>query len=270
LRRSSGTFSTIPAGDEKGQENLMSKLADRIKRAARMEPAPLGFAAKARTESPSMLMFVRLGGDTGKIKEAMDKGADGVIVDADAAKLRGAKAPEGVLIGVSTEKLDRKEASALREAGGDFLVISETTPADALLDEKVGFVMEVSGGVEDTRLRLIGDLNLDAIIVAAPAHPLDVARLLDLRRIVTLGRAPLLVAGDTDIDAGALNVLRDSGAAGLIVGASLLGKLGELRDRIASLPARGKRRDERRDESAQPIVPASASVGGDDYEDDDF
>ena len=246
----------------------MSKLADRIKKAARVEPAPLGFAAAARTEAPSMLVLARLGDDTGKIKEALDKGADGVVLEADAGKLRGAKAPDGALIGATTEKLDRKEASALREAGADFVIVTESTPADALLDEKLGFVMALSPEIEDSRLRLIGDLNLDAIIVAAPSGALDVARLLDLRRIVALGRAPLFVEVDAGVDATALNVLRDSGAAGIVVPASAIGKLGELRERIASLPARGKRRDERRDDATQPLVPASVTAGGD--EDDDY
>jgi hypothetical protein len=246
----------------------MSKLAERIKKAARVEPAPLGFATAARAEAPTMLLLVQLGGDLGKTKEALDKGADGVILQADAGKLRGAKTAEGALIGIGADGLGRKEASALREAGADFVVVTESTPADALLDEKLGFVMALSPAIEDTRLRLIGDLSLDAIVVAAPSGTLDVAGLLDLRRLVALGRAPLFIEADPAIDATTLNVLRDSGAAGIILPASAIAKLGDVRERIASLPPRGKRRDERRDDSAQPLVPASVTGGGD--EDDDF
>jgi hypothetical protein len=248
----------------------MSKLADRVRRAARVEPAPLGFAAAARTQTATMLIVVKLGGDTGKVKEALEKGADAVVLEVDAGKLRGAKIPDGTVVGVSTDKLDGKEAPALREAGADFAVVSEDSAASGLLDEKLGFVMRVAGDLEDTRLRLVGDLSLDAIIVETSDEPLTVARLLDLRRLVSLARAPMLVESDSGIDASALQVLRDAGAAGLLLPASAIGKLGELRERIMSLPARGKRREDggQTFAAAQPAV-VGAGEHEDDFDDDD-
>jgi hypothetical protein len=61
-------------------------------------------------------------------------------------------------------------------------------------------------------------------------------------------------------------VLRDSGAAGVVVDASAIGKLGELRERIAKLPPPGRKKEER----ADVTVSASAAAGPAHEEDDDY
>jgi len=243
----------------------MSKLSDRIRRAGKTEPAPMGFAAAAaKAAAPSLLVIAKLD-DSGKIAEAVDKGADAVLVEMDAARLRSAKAPDDAIIGVVAKKADRKEASALREAGADFLVVDEDSDAGAMLDEKLGFVMAVSTRDEDTRLKVTGDLTLDALLVAAPEPPMTVGRVLDLRRVAGMGRAPLLVEIDADADAGVLQLLRESGAIGVVVAGA--GKVAELKERIASMPVRGKRPEEHGGD--QPLVPASTSAGSHNHDDDD-
>lgn len=245
----------------------MSKLTDRIRRASRVEPAPLGFAPAARKAPAStLLVAVRLAAnEAGKFGDAANKGAAIIILEGSAAKLRETKATGDVIIGLKLEKPDRKEAAAAREAGADFLLIEESTLAETLLDEKLGFVMSVSRDLEDNRLRLLGDLNLDALVVAAPEPPVTVARVLDLRRVAGLARAPLLVEIEPDIDASTLQILRESGATGVVVGAAGIGKLSELIERIATLPIRGRRKEEHTD----ALVPASAQSGGHDDDDDD-
>jgi hypothetical protein len=219
----------------------MSKLTERIRRASKVEPAPLGFAPAAR------------------------KGAAVVIIEGSAAKLRESKGTGDAIIGLKLEKPDRKEAAAAREAGADFLLIDEDTIAEALLDEKLGFVMSVSRDLEDTRLRLLGELSLEALVISAPEPPITVARVLDLRRVAGLARAPLLVEIDPSADASLLQILRESGATGVIVSSAAISKLPELIERIATLPIRGKRKEDH----AEALVPASAQTGGHDDDDDD-
>ena len=76
-------------------------------------------------------------------------------------------------------------------------------------------------------------------------------------------RAAVLVEDDGNADTPLRQVRRGSGVAGIVVGASAIGKLGELRERITSIPARGKRREEH----AEALVPAQAQ--GHDHGDDD-
>lgn len=245
----------------------MSKLADRIRKAAKAEPAPIGFAALTpRKPNPSLLIVLRT--EVGKAAEAVSAGADAVIIEADAAKLRSAKLPDGAVVGVIAAKADRKEASALREAGADFLVVDKSSAASALLDEKLGFVLNAPLTAEDTQLRVMGDLGPDAVLTQSPQPPLTVSDVLALRRVAGFTRAPLLVEAGAEADAETLQLLRESGAIGIVVPASAAGKLGDLRSRIEALPPRGARK--RGEGAEQPLVPVTATTGHDHEEDDDY
>jgi hypothetical protein len=242
----------------------MSKLSERIRRAARPEPAPFGFgAAAAPARSPSMLIIVRLAAnESARAADAAKAGADAVIVAGDPAKAKA----DGAILGAALEKTDRNSATAARESGVDFLLLDAATAlAEAMLDQKLGYVLQLTEELDDTRTRLLGDLNLDAIIVPSPQPPVTLARLLELRRVAGLARTPLLVQADAGIDASLLQVLRDSGAAGVVVDAAAIGKLGELKERITNLPAAGKRHEER----AEVTVSAHAAAGHDGFDDDD-
>jgi hypothetical protein len=239
----------------------MGKLSDRVRKAAKAEPAPFGFAAAARRPTAATLLtIVRLSPSEGaKAADAAKAGADAVIFAGDAGKLKDAG--EAVL-GAAPDKTDRKSVAALRDAGADFVVLSHESLAEAMLEEKIGFVLDLRSDLEDTPLRLLADLTLDAVVVPAPKSPVTIERLLELRRISALARAPLLVEDDGTADASLLQLLRESGAAGVIVAASAISKLGALRERIAALPTRGKRREEH----AEALVPAQAQ--GHDHDDD--
>ncbi len=241
----------------------MSKLSDRIRRAGKADPAPFGFAAAARRPTAATLLtIVRLSAsEGGKAADAAKAGADAVIFAGDAGKLKDAG--EAVL-GATPDKTDRKSVAALRDAGADFVVLSHEALAEAMLEEKVGFVLDLRSELDDTHLRLLADLALDAIILPALKSPVTVEKLIELRRISALARAPLLVEDDGAADASLLQLLRESGAAGVVVPSSAIGKLGGLRERISALPTRGKRREDH----AEALVPAQAQ--GHDHGDDDF
>jgi hypothetical protein len=245
----------------------MSKLSDRIRRAAKVVPARLGFGpAAAQDKVPSMLVIVRLSGnEASKAADAARAGADAIILAGDATKAKA----NGAILGLAPEKADQKAATAARDAGIDFLVLDPAKAlAEAMLDQKIGYVLTLSEPLDDVRTRLLSDLNLDAIIVKAPVAPVTLAQLLELRRIAGLTRTPLLVQTDAGIDGALLQVLRDSGAAGIVVEASAIGKIADLRDRIAALPTAGHKKEER----AEVTVSANAAAGhshDDGYDDDD-
>ncbi len=248
----------------------MSKLADRIRRASRVAPAPLGFtAAAASVREPSLLCLAWLQAhEAGKAGDAAARGADAVIVDGvDPSRIAeiAAKA-QGAILGARVPKLGRSEVATLREAGVDFLVMDPASAAEAMLEEGIGFVLAPAKDAEETTLRLLADLSLDAIIVPPQEGPLTVAKLLDLRRMATLSRTPLLCETAPDASATHLQLLRDSGVVGVIVGSAGLGKLDALRQAIAALPPRRRRREER----AEPVLPVQALVGhGEDEEEEE-
>ena len=248
----------------------MSKLADRIRRASRQAPAPMGFAAAAASApAPTLLCLVRLSaGEASKVGEAAGKGADAVIVDGiEAGKLKSpAQAAGGASLGVGVPKATRQSVSSLRDAGADFVVVDVASAmAEALLEEKIGFVLAMEAAPDDSALRLLNDMGLDALLTPAPSGPLTLERLLQLRRVSALSRTPMLVEVAADVEASTLQALRESGVVGVIVDSSSLGKLERLRERIASLPPRGKKREER----GEATLPALAGVPAEMDEDDD-
>lgn len=248
----------------------MSKLEDRIKKVMRSAPAPLGFAvAASRAADATMLTVVRLAGsDLGKIGDAAEKGADVIVAEAsDAGKLkREVGKAAGAVVGAALEQASRDDVSSLREAGADFVTLDvDSAKAEAMLEKNVGFVLQVGLDAEDTDLRLIGDLQLDALIVPTVAAGFSIRELLKLRRIAALARTPLLMPLDAGIDASSLQALRECGVVGVIVDGSSIGKLGKLRETIAALPARGHRREEK----ADATIPSGGGGGDDDDWDDE-
>jgi hypothetical protein len=252
---------------ESGQ---MSKLAERIRRAGRAEPAPIGFAAAAaRTRAPSILCVVWLSAnDANKAGDAFAKGADAVILEgADARKVKDAveKAENGIL-GVRPDPsgAGRKAAAELREAGADFVLLDASVAAEVLLEDKLGYVLTPPTDADDTTLRLLGDMPLDAMVVPAPELPLTLEKLLGLRRLAGLSRTPLLTEVAPDAEASVLESLREAGVVGVIVDGSGIGKLGGLKERIEGLPPRGRRR-----ETAEAMLPVQAAASHDDYDDEE-
>jgi hypothetical protein len=247
----------------------MSKLSDSIRKASRVEPAPLGFAAAAaRPAAPTLVCLVRLSkGEAGKAEEAAKKGADGVIVEGlEAGKAKDAVKKAGsAFVGAQVTEVSRDDVAALRDAGADFAVFTLESVADAMLEEKVGLVLSLSEDADDTTLRLLGDMGLDALIVPGPGGKLSLQELLGFRRLAALARTPLLTEVKADADADLLQALREAGVAGVIVDASGIGKLEGLRERIAGLPARGKKKEER----AEAMVPAAVAAGGNHEREDD-
>jgi hypothetical protein len=247
----------------------MSKLADRIKKASTIEPAPLGFAAAAaRKRSPTMLCLVSLSkGDAGKAEEAAKKGADGIIVEGlDAAKAKDVvKKSADSFVGAAVTDASRSDVGALRDAGADFAVFGLESMADAMLEERVGLVLSLDAETDDTTLRLLGDMGLDALIVPGPGDKLSVTELLGFRRLAALARTPLLTEVKGDAGADLLQALREAGVVGVIVDASGIGKLEGLRERIASLPERGKKKEDK----VEAMVPVGAAAAGGDHEHED-
>ncbi|MEX0682803.1 MAG: hypothetical protein WD904_13515 [Dehalococcoidia bacterium] len=244
----------------------MSTLSDKIRKASRTTPAPLGFAAVAlKTRPVSMLCAIRLS-DTGKIADAAKDGADVVILEGvPAAKLKGLDKANGATIGVAGD-FGAEAWTALRNAGVDFGVLpGPSAAATNLLEEGIGRVLTIDPSLDDVSLRLAGDLGLDAVIIHAPELPLTIERLLTVRRVSALARMAILADISADADAGSLELLRDSGVACVIIGSNEVGKLGALKDRIVGLPERGRRREDRN----EAILPAAGSGHDDDDDYDD-
>jgi hypothetical protein len=237
----------------------MSRLADKIKRAARPGAAPMGFGVVAeRSPSPSLLCLLHLGKE--QVGKVTADAADAVIVSGlDAEKLDQAVKKIGDLpVGLSLEKAERTAVASAREAGADFVLLDDQAFAAAVLEEGVGLVLALPDGASDTDLRVLAGLPLDALRAPAMGQPLTLREMLELRRLSLFSQTPLLVDVTPEIDASGLQALREAGTIGVILDGAHADKLTELREAVLSLPPRGRRREERAEALLPSLTAASA------------
>ncbi len=249
----------------------MTKLADAIRRSQRIEAAPMGFGA-ARSAPKDTMVVAALAEASADLSALKDAGADVVLIDArghaltdaDASKL-GATA-NGLALGLLATGVDAARAQSLHGAGFDFLAFdADTTPAAALLDEDLGYVMALPEEPEEMFLRSLESLSLDGLFLERLPAPLTVARQLDLNRISLLARKPLICQTNADVGADELRCLRGAGAA-VVATTGGAAAVKQLKETVGSLPPRRTRREER---AVVSLPRGAAPVEEDDDEDDE-
>ena len=216
----------------------MSKLADAMRKATRPEARLIGFASASAKPNPTMLVIARAS-SAADVRKSADQGADCVI----AASANISDAGKAVW-GTEAQIKDRDAAKALVKNGADFLVFDDgTTDAAVLLEDDLGYVMRITFDAPDTFLRTVEGMPLDALLVPALGGSLTVRRTLDLRRIATFARKPLLLPVDNDIEPTVLEALRDCGVIGLVTEGSA--GVSALRPKVDGLAPRRKAKDTR-------------------------
>ena len=232
----------------------MSKLADKLRKALRLEAAPIGFRAAARERNPSLLLVVRLGNpDPKKAAAAVEKGADSILLSLAGPGETNigpiVEAAGDLPCGVWSEGLDGEAVARLTAGGVDYFVLAaDSTPAPALLEEKAGYVLMLEGELSDTYLRSTELLPLEAVFLPQGKVPLTVRALMELRRIAVLTRKPIMMPVAPTAAGGELECLRDSGVSLLLVDGDETGameSLPSLRRAVEALPAPRRRREER-------------------------
>jgi len=194
----------------------MSKFRSRIRDIGRA-PGGLGFAALAKRERPRYVLVVAEAGSAAEASAAAQAGADAIVFNGSVPADTDLRVPFGVRIEAGT----REAVEAAREAGADFFIFDDDqTHAAALTIEEMGSVLILDGDHSEERLRMVGAIDLDAILVRSAAGNLTVRQQIELRRVAGMGGAPVLVQADGKPDAGCLEAWRDAGAPAVLVSAS--------------------------------------------------
>jgi len=251
----------------------MSQLQKKIQRIQRREsPRGFGFGQTVREQPPAMLLGA-LVSDAASAKAALEAGAEVVLFQGENGQ---AIAPvirelnsDKVCAGAWVNVLDEEGAKALREAGCDFAISTlEGTNSSAVDTEAMGQVIVASAEMDDTTLRALGPLNLDALFIERPLAAMTLKDQLALVRLSSFSATPLIATIAADAAPSELRVLRDSGAAMVVppAGTSPDG-LRALLQALREVPVRKAR-------SNGPeiaIVPSLAAAGHnhDDEDDDD-
>lgn len=197
----------------------MGELLDKLEKASKGTVQALGFgAAKREKIAPMLLIGAVASGDDAQAKLAAEAGVDAVIVVGSGATKaaidKSVKAAKALTIGVWQD-----EASADNVAGSDFQVFSsDATPIGSLGGEERTNVMQVSPELEDSLLRTIDFLPVDAFLVSLADSPkLTISQLMRLGRIRGV-TSHWLLAQLADLPTKEeLEQLRDLGVAAIVV-----------------------------------------------------
>ena len=214
----------------------MSKLSERMRRAARTDARSVGFTPVATAPQPTMLVVVEM---SGKDTAASVEGADALLFpdSAPEADLKAAAAG-AIPVGVRLTKGDRARVAALKEAGVDFVVLDEESAASALMEEDVCYILQIAGEPSDTDLRALDALPLEGLLAPPVDGALTIRRSINMRRFVAFARKPLMLPVSGEADAADLEALRELNVLLLLAPATAAAGL---RERVMALPPRRRR-----------------------------
>jgi hypothetical protein len=243
----------------------LSELGEKIRKATRSQPPPLGFVT-SRTTPHATLVLAGIAKSAKDAAELAGRGADIVLVGAPGspASPGDAEALKDACAGAWIDGKTDDESKAYREAGFDFVVFDpDRASATALLDEDVGYVIALPQGFDEVELRALEGFQLDAIHVGKIDNALTVRRQIALRRVFGLTRKPLMATVDAGISGTELQALRDTNVA--VVAVEGAGNVERMRQAIDALPPRQRRRDD----AERPFAMVPRAVPADDEDGDD-
>jgi hypothetical protein len=250
----------------------MSQLKKKMERLQKRDGPPIGFGKVVRDQPAAMLLGV-VAGDAKATAQALEAGADFAVVRAPDAKAAAGAVKqlvgEGACIGAWLESLDESGAQALREAGCDFVICTlEGTVSAAVDSDKMGHVLAIPPeGLEDSTLRALGPLGLDALLYEGEATGLTLAGQLQLVRLAAFSSTPLLVVLGSNPSASDFRTLRDSGCGAVVVSGDL--KPNRIQSLVEALKSVPPPRRARRDSPEVAIVPSMAAHAEHEEGDDD-
>ncbi len=233
----------------------MGKFADAIRDRRKSRQRPLGFGAVSEERQPSMLV-----GTIGIVE-----GADFCLAlsesDVSAAESAGV-----ALFGSRLDALTSDGVAGAKQRGASFVSFElDGARADAMLDEEMDYVVRLGDlRIEEADARALGSLR-PAEIAIAVEFPVSLNAVLNIRRLALFASAPLGVKCPTDISAGDIEALRDSGVAVFVLdeGASS-DDVAAVKQRIIDLPERKPKRDD----DVQLLIP-TVRLGADDGSDEE-
>ncbi len=233
----------------------MGKFADAIRDRRKGGQRRLGFGAASEERQPTMLV-----------------GAIGVVEGADFCLAlndddRAVAASSDVAVwGTRLDALTADNVGAAKESGAAFVSFDlDGARADAMLDEDVDYVIRLGDlRIDDADARALGSLR-PAELAVEVEFPVGLGAILELRRLALLTSAPLGVKCPTDVSAGDIEALRDSGVAVFVLDRDVSSDdIAAVKQRIADLPERKPKRDE----DTRPLIQTMRPDGDGGVEDD--
>lgn len=249
----------------------MSELQKKISRIQRREGPRMGFSQAVREQPRAMLLGAfaengeaALAAHAAGADVIIFSGADVEAVATHALRLKDSKITFGARLGT----LGEAGAASLVDQGCDFVISSLGGTAAAAVDtDRMGHVVEADSSMDDSTLRSLAPLGLDALYVHHTNDEMSLGQQLELVRIASFASTPLFVSAPANTGVSDLRVLRDSGCAVVVLPSSATASdITAFGERLQAVPAPRKgKRESGRDIA---IVPTSAA-GSHEHEGDD-
>ncbi|MDO8670218.1 MAG: hypothetical protein Q7O66_02165 [Dehalococcoidia bacterium] len=258
----------------------MTKLVDKLRKISMGETHRMGFgnvqAAAAKIPAIAIIASIPRP-DVGLAQMALASEADAILIqvsDLSSESLllqETVKAAGDSPCGVRLAAPLLEDVGKLTAAGADFLVLeAQTAPSSILSKEEIGRVIAIDPYLEDSLLRAIDRLAIDAVILELKQGNeefLTVREFLACRRIVDMVRKPLILVVSPKLSTEDLVSIRDLGIESLLVdfvGPSSQALMSRLRAAIAGLPPRRKAKESRDVMLPRQAFPSKASEPEDD------
>ncbi|MFC2027344.1 hypothetical protein ACFLU3_01520 [Chloroflexota bacterium] len=248
----------------------MSEFIKKLGQVSRGNEQPMGFGPRANVKIAPMMLVAQFGNvDGNTVNQAISGGADALLFDIEEplsqleaiSQISGSagKAPWGVRLGANTNE----EIDKLADAGCDYVVMTAEVPAQLLMEDRMGKVLETYLTLGDGLAEAVSQVPIDAIFIAdSDSLPrLTISRLLDYQRICAYsGKLAVVNVPQNLAD---LDVLLEAGVGGVMVGMEA-GRgseiLSEARKKIQNLSGHKKR--EREENHA--LLPRASTIIEDD------
>jgi hypothetical protein len=231
----------------------MSRLSDKFHKAAKLSVQTMGFRTSQKTaREPSLLLIVSITPEAFKNKADADK-AGAILIRPESAPVTPESARKvaemytDIPVGVYIEDADEKVTDALAEAGCDFLVFPPSSRIfNASEEKKTGKIIQVESSMDDSLLRAVNGLSVDAVIAADifTGGAMSWHELLIFQHLANSFNRPLIVNIPPDVTEAELKALFEAGADGVIAEDSALktGGLKKIQELIGKLPPRSARK----------------------------
>ena len=256
----------------------MSKLLDRLERAASGPARPVGFGRAVRERIPALVIIASVtDAKKATVEAAVSAGAEFVILNGKAVGNGKGVPPVGIGStpwGVRLESLSEEVLAKLKESGCDFVVLTVGgTPIRLLNDESMDYFSIVPVGSEEQWLRAVDDLPFEGNLVEMAADgDLTLTQALGLAAVAGRLSGELIVGASPEWGAGELESLREMGFGAVMVEVKTAAdaeKLAALREAALNLPSQSARRRGRPQARVPQAANSVASAPDDDDDGDD-
>ncbi|MFC1906053.1 hypothetical protein ACFLWJ_01040 [Chloroflexota bacterium] len=223
----------------------MSKLLDKLEKAAQGEAKPFGFATSvSKSALPQIMTIARLPHEA-EAKPLIDGNVDAIlfsVVDASKAIAtfkKKSKELSSIIWGIEAESISKKEAEQLVQLGCDFIALKLISPAIALMcEDSLGKLITASPSIDDSLISALNVMDVDAVVIEedASVKTITLERLMMYHRITAMVQQPILMSLPIDLAKENLVALHDAGINGLILDTATDKKIAELKKAIEALP----------------------------------